>query len=887
MRPHFDETTVAESVSGSFPRALREHGDRPALITADGTVTYADLAARVDVARERLGAQRRLVLLAAANQVDAVVLYLAALRDRHPVILVDADGREAIRRLVETYDPDVLARPAEDHAGGWEILERRPRARHELHDELALLLGTSGSTASPKLVRLSLAGLQANAEAIASYLSIGFADRAVSSLPLAYCYGLSVLNSHLSRGASVVLSERSVIEPAFWTLFRRTRATSFAGVPYTFDLLDRVGFTDMSLPHLRYVTQAGGRLDPARVRRYAELGRRNGWDFYVMYGQTEATARMAYLPPHLAPTRPESIGVPIPGGAFRIDPVPSAPPDSGELVYSGPNVMLGYAEGPADLGLGRTIDELRTGDLARRGPDGLYQIVGRRSQFLKIAGLRVDLPGVERIVERLGGRACAVGNDECLVVFTEPGAPPNLQAAIRDAICLPAHAVRVIVVPELPRLPNGKLDRTAMQERAAATAAATAATATDAAATSPDAAAGPGESTVAVRELYQAALGPSEIRDEDSFTSLGGDSLSYVDVSLRLEEILGRLPDGWASMSVGELGVLGRAPMPPPRWWTSVARWRSIETSVALRALAIVLIVGTHIGMLAAPGGAHVLMAVAGYNFARFRLTAAGRTERLRSNLRAVARIAIPAMIWVGLVMLLTGEYELRHLLLINSLVRDELWGNLWFIELLVYISLAVAAVMAVPAVDRAERRWPFGVAMAVLAVGLLFRFGLVDFGIPYTKPVLWLFALGWAASRAARPWQRALVLTATLVSVPGYFESFDRNAIILIGVVLLIGLPRVVVPSALARVAAVLAGASLYIYLVQWELWPMFDGWFGVPSLAASLAGGIALWLAATNGAGLIKRAARWTAGKPWIPSGPFRRLEGRTQVRTTAPGG
>jgi hypothetical protein len=347
----------------------------------------------------------------------------------------------------------------------------------------------------------------------------------------------------------------------------------------------------------------------------------------------------------------------------------------------------------------------------------------------------------------------------------------------------------------------------------------------------------------ALRNLYATALGTEDISEEESFSTLGGDSLSYVEITLGLEEILGRLPDGWESMSLRELAAGAPASVEPGSRWSRLTRWRSVEMSVALRAVAIVLIVATHIGMLFAPGGAHVLMAVAGFNFARFRLTTASRTERLASQLRAVARIAIPAMAWVALAMLLLGEYELRYLLLVNALVTDELWGNLWFIELLVYINLALAAVLAVPVLDRAERRWPFAAPLAVLALGLLFRFEVVDLGITSVKPVLWLFAIGWAASRARRPWQRALILAITVASVPGYFDSWERNAIILAGMVLLIGVPRIVVPGALARIGGVLAGASLYIYLVHWEIWPMFEGWYGLPSLAASLATGIALW--------------------------------------------
>ena len=831
-----------------FPTSLAGHGGRAALLTDEGTITYAELSERVAEARGRLGSERRLVLLAASNHPDAVVLYLAALVGRHPLILVNAGNRDALRSIVDAYDPDVVAEP-NGHDGPWEIRGRRDRARHELHPELALLLSTSGSTGSPKLVRLSRANLETNAESIASFLTITDTDRAVTSLPMAYCYGLSVINSHLHRGASVILTERSVIDPEFWEVFRRSRASSFAGVPYTFDLLDRVGFASMALPHLRYVTQAGGRLDPSRVRQYAELGHRRGWEFYAMYGQTEATARMTYLPPALATTRPESIGVPVPGGSIRIDPAPGAAGDTGELVYRGANVMLGYAEGAADLALGRTIDELRTGDLARRGADGMYEIVGRRGQFLKIAGLRVDPRSVERIIDRKGTAACAVGTDEQLVVFVEPDAPADLHDLIREAICLPTSAVRVVTLPQLPRLPNGKLDRTAMHELAASE------VRTEAAPHTPNA-------EDAVRDLYASALGLADVTDDDSFSSLGGDSLSYVEVTLGLEEILGRLPDGWASMSIRQLGAVGRPPQRRRGRFASLTRWRSMEMGVALRAIAIILIVATHIGMVAVPGGAHVLMAVAGFNFARFRLTSVERSQRLRSQLRAVARIAIPAMVWVAAVMVLLDEYELRHLLLVNAFVKDELWGNLWFIELLVYISLAMAALLAVPALDRAERRWPFAAAMAILAVGLLFRFGLLDVGIPYTKPVLWLFALGWAASRAERHWQRALVLGIALLSIPGYFDAWERNANILIGVALLIAVPRIVVPGALARIGGVLAGASLYIYLVHWEVWPMFEGWYGVPSLVASVAAGVGLWLVASRATALFSAMRR-----PGIP--------------------
>ncbi|RYI97112.1 MAG: AMP-dependent synthetase, partial [Actinomycetales bacterium] len=213
-----------------------------------------------------------------------------------------------------------------------------------LHPDLRLLLSTSGSTGSPKLVRLSRENLTSNAHAIADYLDLHGDDRAITSLPLHYCYGLSVLHSHLVRGAGVVLTDLSVVDECFWDLCRRARVTTLSGVPYTFELLHRSGFAEREPGSLRRVTQAGGRLRPEAVREYADTCATRGIDFFVMYGQTEATARMAYLPPALAAAHPDAAGIAIPGGHLRIDSVPDQPADVGEVVYSGPNVMLGYAE---------------------------------------------------------------------------------------------------------------------------------------------------------------------------------------------------------------------------------------------------------------------------------------------------------------------------------------------------------------------------------------------------------------------------------------------------------------------------------------------------------------------------------------------------------------
>ncbi|MFZ3495968.1 AMP-binding protein [Streptomyces sp. 5.8] len=849
------------TASVPFALGLAAHGDRTAVITADGPVSYAELAVRVDSTARRLGRERRLVLLVGTNTVDALVVHLAALAAGHPVLLVPGDHPEAVQSLIDAYDPDVVARP-----GGGDVLldERREGSAHELHPDLALLLSTSGSTGSPKLVRLSHENLQANAEAIAQYLDIRDTDRAATTLPLHYCYGLSVVHSHLLRGAGLILTDLSVADTCFWELFEAARGTSLAGVPYTFDLLDRVGFAAMELPHLRYVTQAGGRLAPDRVRRYAALGRAAGWQLFVMYGQTEATARMAYLPPHLAESRPEAAGIPIPGGSFRLRPLPDDTdgPDgsdgidatdgtdgtdgsTGELVYSGPNVMLGYARSPGDLALGRTVHELRTGDIARRSPDGLYEITGRSSRFAKILGLRIDPGQVEAMLARHGVSALCTGDDEALRIVAvgdhDRDARRTARLVARDC-GLPARAVHVQMLTALPRLPSGKPDYRAVRELTRQTPdgtnGITGTTGTTGTSTGP--AATPDGAPEPLHLLYARVLDRSDVTDDSSFVGLGGDSLSYVEMSIQLEERLGHLPAGWHTTPIRDL-------KPPERADTS--RRRTLETSVALRALAIFCIVGSHIQVFGIKGGAHILLAVAGYNFARFHLTSAERRVRVRRGWTSLARVALPSMAWIGLILLLNDDYTLANLFLLDSVMGPaglKTGMHFWFIEALVYILVAAVGLLGLPAVDRAERRFPYALPLALAGLGLLTRYDLVGLPerehIPDAITVFWLFALGWAAAKAAGARQRLLVTLVALATVPGFFPGDPgREAIILAGFVLLVWVPSLPSRERLNQLAGLLATSSLYVYLTHWQIFPLIDGFSRHLAFLASLLFGIA----------------------------------------------
>ncbi|EHR50060.1 acyl-CoA synthetase (AMP-forming)/AMP-acid ligase II [Saccharomonospora marina XMU15] len=811
-----------------FASNLRRHGNRLAVVTPDGTpLTYHELADRVDAMRVRLtgtATARRLVLIAASNDIEPLVAYLAALSAGHPVLLAPPQD-DRVEAMVSAYDPDVVLRP---DGRAWRLVQRRENTAHDPHPELALLLSTSGSTGSPKLVRLSARNVRANAESIASYLDIRDTDRAIASLPIHYSYGLSVVNSNLLRGSALLLTGESVVTPRFWQLARQWGATSLHGVPYTFELLDTVGFDRMELPSLRYVTQAGGRLEPDRVRRLAELGQREGWRLFVMYGQTEATARMAYLPPELALTHPDTIGDAIPGGSFRLaDARLTGDGEEGQLVYRGPNVMLGYAESPDDLALGRTVRELETGDIARRTPEGLYRIVGRASRFIKPFGLRIDLDHVEATLALAGHEAACTGTDDGLLVAVAGGAADveAVRRLVRDSFGLPAAAVRVREVDELPRLANGKIDYAGLEQ-----------------------------APTALREVFTRVFGIATVADDATFVNLGGDSLSYVRMATELEKVLGTVPEGWPNLTVRELERLR-----PRR-----RRFPAVETNVVLRALAILLVVGTHVGFFGIMGGAHLLLVLAGWTFARFGL-ADGEPAVAGRVLRGAARVAVPSMLWLWVRAFTEPDVGAANIALLSNYVPGPVARGYWFIEVLVQALLVFGLLFAVPAVRAAERRHPFRFPLAVLAVALALNLGLAGVGQPFDHAMslhgaLWFFVLGWLALRADTPRRKAAVALLGLLLVSGYFGDPVRDGIVVGGLVLLLTVPTIALPTPFARLLTVIAGASLSIYLTHYAVYPGLLAHLPTPVVfAASIAVGVVAWLAVEFAVRLAgERAAR-----------------------------
>jgi acyl-CoA synthetase (AMP-forming)/AMP-acid ligase II len=814
--------------------------DFPALIDSVGQVSYGALADQVTALADGLPSSRRgrhLVHVPLTARRDLVLGYLAVLQAGH-VALVTPPEHESI---TAAYPPDLWLREDGTFAasapnGG------AGRPRHMLHPDLALLLSTSGSTGSPKLVRLSHHNLLSNATAIATALSITPDDRAVTSLPLHYCFGLSVLHAQLRAGATTVLRTGSVTDPDFGDDLRRHKVTMVAATPHVVELLDLQGVLDR-LPSLRLLAQAGGALPPARVRELAARGREAGWGLAVMYGQTEATARMAVLPPHLAERYPDAVGWPIAESAFRIEPVDVEQPGRtspdegpvGELVFTGPGVMLGYAEHPDDLALGRMYTKLRTGDLARIDADGLVRIVGRGSDFVKIMGIRIDLGQVERALRGQGVHCAVTGTDDQLhVTYLCRGQSP---AVVRDQSAeisgLSRSVVSVRAVEELPMLPNGKLDRRRCAELHAVEASSQASDTAD--------------PLAEVSAVLAPLVGRDGVDADRSFVELGGDSFSHVAASVGLTRILEDLPPDWHHRPVRDLAAL--ASQRP----TSAGRrplLQRIETSVVLRGVAVVTICAGHVGLFRLLGGAHILLAVAGFLFARYVLSSPTTADRVRRTARIGVGIVVPSVMVAAVMSFGFHTVHWSNVALVHWLARPFDINNFWFIEALLVIMVATVAVLAVPRLRVAYAVDPWRTAMIALAVLLVPRYLMVMLyeGPPRALPitVAWLFVAGIAMAVADSQSRRVVTAAVGVGATVGFFVGQDgRSFAVMVGLALLALVPALPVPRLLVRPLGALAAASLHIYLVQFQVFLLLGP--PIVEFAAALAVGLA-FCAASN---------------------------------------
>ena len=418
--------------------------------------------------------KRELIIFLCNNTIDSISLYVSFINNGVVPIIINSDIEESlIIDIIEKYSPSYIFSPITNQNydfnysefltyNSFTVLKARNLFQTELDSELAILMSTSGSTGSPKLIRISYNNLLSNAISISNYLNLNSDETAITNLPMNYSYGLSIINSHLYVGAKIVVTKKSIIQRDFWELLKINNVTSLSGVPYTYEILKKLRFFKMDLPSIRYITQAGGKLSNSIIKEFANQCLSKNIDFFVMYGQTEGTSRLSYLNPDKILEKLGSVGKAIPGGEFRLvndknEKIELANTE-GELVYIGKNVMLGYASEKFDLSKAAELnDTLYTGDLAYKDEQGYFFIKGRKKRFIKIYGNRFSLDEIEDHIKNNGIESACTGDDDKLKVFITDINNKNKVYNILKKLKIQKSAFQILNIKTLTKNSTGKV----------------------------------------------------------------------------------------------------------------------------------------------------------------------------------------------------------------------------------------------------------------------------------------------------------------------------------------------------------------------------------------------------------------------------------------------
>ena len=399
-----------------FFNNLEKFKNNTALILENNKfITYNELLLSTKKISKKTEKEKKLIFLLGQNDLETITAYISFINSGHTVAFLDSKiNKMLLKRLVSLYKPSYIFCANEKNKKihlynsildfkSYVLYKRKKNVEYILHKDLMLLMSTSGTTGSPKFVRQSYLNVNSNTKKIINYLNIKSKDTTITSLPISYVYGLSVINTHLQVGATVVVTNCSMVEKKFWELIKDYKVNNFSGVPYNYSIIEKISRKGLA-SSLKYTTQAGGKMNQVLLRKIINIYKKNKIKLIQMYGAAEATSRMSYLKWKYIEKKIGSIGKPIPGGSFHlIDNKGKKTNKKGELVYQGKNVSMGYAEKLKDLSLPDSNKGiLNTGDIAYVDSEGFYYIEGRKNRYVKVYGIRVNLSELESILSRIG-----------------------------------------------------------------------------------------------------------------------------------------------------------------------------------------------------------------------------------------------------------------------------------------------------------------------------------------------------------------------------------------------------------------------------------------------------------------------------------------------------
>lgn len=415
---------------------------------------------------EKIINKKKLITVIANNDIETILFYVACIRLKITIIFIsNKKTSQNLYELIDQYQPDYIWRKIVKndeksliYYNQYGLFRLKNEPKNEINSKIDLLLSTSGTTGNLKYVKLSSENLLSNASSITKYLNLDANERPIVKLPINYAYGLSVINSHLNVGAKIYLTDENIVKKNFWKIVSNKNITSLAGVPFTFEIIKKMNIGYNYLKNIRYLTQAGGKLNKELVLYFGKLSRKCDFNFYVMYGQTEATARITYLPPEYNLEKPESVGIAIPGGEIEIK--NKTKNKYGEIIYKGTNVMLGYANSRIDLESGDQLKGiLNTNDIGYLDSDNFLYVSGRKDRKIKILGNRINLDDVEKLLNKEEyGYICIPFGEKIKVVMINNGDKKTISKKLYKEYEIPINFIEYEKVKNFEYNENGKID---------------------------------------------------------------------------------------------------------------------------------------------------------------------------------------------------------------------------------------------------------------------------------------------------------------------------------------------------------------------------------------------------------------------------------------------
>ncbi len=424
----------------------------------------------------KLSIKRKLIFCFCDNEISSIAGYFYFIAENAVPMMIKLDSsKEQINKLIKEYSPSFIWLNKKEVSNFKEYKEAATYGNYVLLDtdyepypinpSLALLIGTSGSTGNSKYVKLSYKNIISNAFSISEYLNLNYSEKPITTLKPSYTYSLSILHSHILKGASIAITNKTMFERKFWSFFEDIHATSISGVPFHYEIMRKLKFHSFKLRHLKTMTQAGGRINLNTAIYFRDICSEKKIDFYIMYGQSEGTARLSYLDPKYIFSKLGSIGKAIPGGNFWLEDENKnrivQNNIKGELLYSGPNVSMGYSNNKYDLNKNDSNNFLlRTGDIAYRDDEDFFFIVGRKKRFIKLFGHRINLVDLEIWLEKKSLNAICKGEDDLLEIFIKEPITNKIEKIFDEFTLefkIPKHSLNIFLIKEFPISESGKV----------------------------------------------------------------------------------------------------------------------------------------------------------------------------------------------------------------------------------------------------------------------------------------------------------------------------------------------------------------------------------------------------------------------------------------------